>query len=287
MSKDVNGGDGRNATGAEVRRVCWLGPDLFLVIGRFGDHPNGPVPAVAAAAAAAGKAWQLDACTWPLETARPHEPAERILAARFPEGRIWAEVDSMKLRVGDNEHAVAFDVSAAETSEWQALVDEALGDRDMGYRYGALGTILRVARPSLSGLGGFTLAVTLKAIRDALIPRMPYASMQPNEPQAVAVDKVLAIDERSFWISGWVHDAEGYTTRLTAVSPEGVRSEMFETAFRFPRPDIQEVYSAALDVTLDEHGYICFCELDTPSLVPGGWTAELATPTRRHRSPAR
>ena len=33
-------------------------------------------------------------------------------------------------------------------------------------------------------------------------------------------------------------------------------------------------------MTLEQHGFICCCLLDTPSLVPIGWTAELVTPTR-------
>ena len=130
-----------------------------------------------------------------------------------------------------------FDLSAVEAADWQTLVDEELKDRDIGLRYGVLGTVLRAAGPCLQGPGSLTLALTLKQMREALIPPMPIAPMHPNQPQAVALDKVLAIDDCCFWISGWLHDADGFAARLTAVSPEGVRAEMLETAFRFaPAP---------------------------------------------------
>ena len=54
------------------------------------------------------------------------------------------------------------------------------------------------------------------------------------------MDHILAVDDRSFYLKGWVHDEDAEIVRLTAVSPEGAGPSSRDKLFRYPRPDVVE-----------------------------------------------
>ena len=119
------------------------------------------------------------------------------------------------------------------------------------------------------------LSGSLYEIREVLRERLPACAVDARQPVGLAVEQILAIDERSFWISGWMHDEDGEGT-VTVVSPEGARVEVTESAYRFERPDVVQFYSA-LRGTTRNHGFTAFFELPAPSLLTDGWIAELQT----------
>jgi GT2 family glycosyltransferase len=120
-----------------------------------------------------------------------------------------------------------------------------------------------------------TLSARLFAIREALRERRP-APIEPQSP-GVHVDRVLAVDERSFYFEGWIHDDEDEAIRVTAISPEGARAELLERTFRYPRPDVAELFSAENRRRRSNHGFLCFIELGAPSLLADGWLFEMET----------
>ena len=68
------------------------------------------------------------------------------------------------------------------------------------------------------------LAERLFTIREALRERLPLSIVSRGRRRGVHVDRMLAVDERSFYVLGWLHVPD--VVRLTAVSPEGARSEL-------------------------------------------------------------
>ena len=119
------------------------------------------------------------------------------------------------------------------------------------------------------------LSGSLYEIREVLRERLPACSVDAHQPVGLAVEQILAIDERSFWISGWMHDEDGEGV-VTVVSPEGARVEVTANANRFERPDVVQFYSS-LRGTTKNHGFTAFFELPAPSLLTDGWIAELQT----------
>jgi GT2 family glycosyltransferase len=115
----------------------------------------------------------------------------------------------------------------------------------------------------------------LFGIREVLRERLPLCVVDERQPVGLAVEQILAIDERSFWLNGWAHD-EGGGSRIVAVSPEGCRVELTESAFRFERPDVVQFY-AGLGLAGGEHGFTAFLDLPAPSSLPTGWLVELHT----------
>jgi O-antigen biosynthesis protein len=122
--------------------------------------------------------------------------------------------------------------------------------------------------PSL-GLSG-----SLYEIREVLRERLPACAVDARQPVGLAVEQILSIDERSFWISGWMHDEDG-EGGVTVVSPEGARVEVTKAAYRFERPDVVQFYSALRGNPTRNHGFTAFFELPAPSLLTDGWIAEL------------
>jgi O-antigen biosynthesis protein len=132
------------------------------------------------------------------------------------------------------------------------------------------------ASPIVAEHPSLELSGSLYEIREVLRERLPACAVDARQPVGLAVEQILAIDERSFWISGWMHDEDGEGA-VTVVSPEGARVEVTKTAHRFERPDVVQFYSALRGNSTRNHGFTAFFELPAPSLLTDGWVAELVT----------
>jgi GT2 family glycosyltransferase len=111
------------------------------------------------------------------------------------------------------------------------------------------------------------LSERLFGIREALRERLPLVAASGEEQPTVQVDRILAVDERSFYLEGSFGEVE--LARLTAVSPEGGRCELLDRLFRHGSSDGE-----------DADGFVCLFTLEAPSLRADGWVLEFET-TRR------
>ena len=121
--------------------------------------------------------------------------------------------------------------------------------------------------------GGARANRALFALREALRERLPRMENGPSDARGVAVDRILAVDERSFYVEGWARDTEAHVTRLTIVSPEGCRAELADHAYLYHRPDVAQFFD--LDDDEEESGFVAFFELPAPSILPEGWLVEM------------
>lgn len=120
------------------------------------------------------------------------------------------------------------------------------------------------------------LSVSLHAIREVLRERLPLGAVSEDLPAGLAVEDVLAIDRRSYWVKGWMHDSDGLGA-VTVVSSEGARVSVLDSAYRFERPDVVEFYSGLGLARSRDHGFTANVTLPGPSLLQNGWLAELRT----------
>jgi GT2 family glycosyltransferase len=161
-----------------------------------------------------------------------------------------------------------------ELVELKTLVRDELAPMDVKAREAALESL--VASAALDGEATHELSVSLHAIREVLRERLPLCAVSEDQPAGLAIDEVLAIDERSYWIKGWMHDEDGLG-EVTVVSPEGARASVSDGAFRFERPDVAEFYSGLGLKQSRGHGFTAKVTLPGPSLLQSGWLAELRT----------
>jgi GT2 family glycosyltransferase len=122
------------------------------------------------------------------------------------------------------------------------------------------------------------LSRSLKLARDMLRERSPICELSPNRIEGLSVEAMLALDETSFYVEGWMCDMESAAVRLTAVSPEGVRTEILSKLFRYDRPDAAEFFRATIgSQSSAEYGFISYFNITSPSLLPVGWVLEMET----------
>jgi GT2 family glycosyltransferase len=129
---------------------------------------------------------------------------------------------------------------------------------------------------TLARLGsGAAFSRSLHELREALRERLPRYTPAVAAPRGLVMDSLLALDERSFYLEGWVVDREAEVDRLEAVSPEGERIDLAAHAFRFPLPHISTHFGVDESAEEARPGFLCFVELEGPSHLDGGWMIEM------------
>jgi GT2 family glycosyltransferase len=122
----------------------------------------------------------------------------------------------------------------------------------------------------------YELGDQLFGIRQALRERLPAFGLDKARRRGLQVDKLLAVDERSFYAEGWLHYEDAPLKRLTAVSPGGARAELLDSLVRTSRPDVAQVFELRPHEAQEKKlGFVCFFQLDAPSVRSDGWVFEL------------
>lgn len=156
----------------------------------------------------------------------------------------------------------------------KALVREELAGLDAETRGSILSTL--AAASGLDGHSSFELSRSLNAIREVLRERLPPCAVEADKPAGLAVEEILAVDDSTVWINGWLHDENGQG-EVTIVSPEGARSSATADAYRYPRPDVAQFYAGLGGDRSREHGFTACVSLPSSSRLVDGWIAELRT----------
>jgi O-antigen biosynthesis protein len=245
----------------------WLSSELLLVGGLpVADH------------------WSLTlrrgGATTPLEARNVrYEHTERgqssVLLVRLP-GETTAGA-SLALDGGRGRRAEISQVELHEGAvELPVLVERALTGGVRRSREALEAALVADSLDLLEHREGFSLAGRLKVLRDVLNEPLGERVIDAQVPQTVFVDTIMAVDDRSFWIAGWVRDADRSATSLLAVSPEGQRAELLEGGYRHPRPDVEELFAGESRQETD-HGFVKYVTLPAPSPLDHGWIVELRT----------
>lgn len=120
------------------------------------------------------------------------------------------------------------------------------------------------------------LAARLVAMRDLVRTRYPLTEIKAGTRHAVRLERVVAIDERSFWLTGWIHDPVPTEARIEFLSPEGIQVSPDSAAITFhPRPDVDKTFGE-LDVNPNS-GFHALVELSEPSDSQDGWVMVVRT----------
>jgi len=117
---------------------------------------------------------------------------------------------------------------------------------------------------------------SLHLIREMLRERLPLCELRPSRAEGLALESLIGVDDDAFYIEGWLCDAESDAVRMTAVSPEGSRTDLLGLSFRYRRPDTEEFFRSSIGETVDaKYGFIAFFRPAVPSRLPYGWTVEV------------
>jgi GT2 family glycosyltransferase len=126
------------------------------------------------------------------------------------------------------------------------------------------------------GRAAHVLSENLSIAREGLRERLPLSVIDAHRSQILHLENVLAVDETSFCIHGWLRDDDARMARLTAVSPEGDHVEIAECLYRYPRHDLAELFNLAYEDVLQRRpGFLTYAELGAPSKAGEGWLVVL------------
>jgi GT2 family glycosyltransferase len=96
--------------------------------------------------------------------------------------------------------------------------------------------------------------------------------MSVDERLGLCVDAVVALDDCSFYVRGWLRRRQTEISRLTAVTPEGGRLEVLGRAVKYPRRDVEAHFADPFSVC---EGFSCFLETSLPIRKGTDWRFEL------------
>jgi len=209
----------------------------------------------------------------PVRTLEPIEAAWLVTIVAPPG---TPAVEALSVERGGERVTLAPDHLAAVLCSSDELAQTMLAVRPPATRTAALGFVL--SAPSRHGVeSGPGIAEHLAMFHERLRERLPVTDIGPGIDCALRLERVYAIDERSFWLSGWIHDASPRDGRLSVITPEGVRVTPLPGAVSFhPRRDVSRVFGPGDPAP--SLGFHLYVELDAPSYGVAGWLVELRTP---------
>jgi GT2 family glycosyltransferase len=249
----------------EIARAAWLSPTTLLLGGALAG-PDG----------AELSAW-VSAGSEPVEATSNAvvlgEGALMLVALPQLE-RVLKEEMVLELRHGDAETLLDGDELTELLTDLQSLARQSLAHLDGEDRQRAVEFLAR-GTASVPRRDRFAACQRVFAMREALRERLPASVISENHPLGINLDRVLVVNDRSFYLEGWLHDEDSTVTRVTAVSPEGARAEILERLYRYARPDVESFFAAQGTSARTKHGFRCFIELDGPSLLSEGWLLEM------------
>jgi GT2 family glycosyltransferase len=150
-----------------------------------------------------------------------------------------------------------------------SLGSDYLSKLDAATRTAVLERITGVLGPKARASGDVSHG--LRILRDAVRPKLPPATVDPDAEYAAHVDGLWRLDSSSFYIKGWIYGGTELDHALL-VTPEGWRIEILRSAFRHPRADVSDFFSASPD---HRFGFIAYVETPEDSVLPSGWILEL------------
>jgi GT2 family glycosyltransferase len=260
--------------------ACWLS-DEVIVVSLQGDIPN---DTVAVSLVRDGHSLPLEVRC--LSFPRTDLPATRIvqgalLTIRVPcdseeavaPGQMQIQVPSMSISLDVSRvMPVPFGVPVVLHSGLAGL------DRRTRARVLEFLSLASVEHKGLANPQG--LSAALHDVREVLRERLPRDADAADQPHAIEVEAILAIDANAFYLHGSTRDQREGLLRLTAVSPEGGRTDVLTRAYFSRRPSLDQPFGSGVRSLLSEGwDFFVFFETTVPSALSDGWVVEMANRT--------
>ena len=176
-----------------------------------------------------------------------------ILLLNADGGRLLIEFSTLRKKMTDLSTALA----------------SGLGWLDIKTRTGILEFIGSVLTDGRQNSDSLPLNKSLLTARDALHVELKLEGRLP----ALHIEALMAVDEKSYYLRGWMHDTESKITHLTLISPDGQRIELYDSLIRHRRNDIENVYGGSLNVR--PVGFAGCFEMAETSRLSSGWKVEM------------
>jgi len=181
---------------------------------------------------------------------------------RQPNGNLVLSTESGTL-------TIAFDAITKVLTDLPNALASGLGWLDSKTRAGIFQFITSVLVDNRENIDSLQANTRLLAVRDSLRAELRVEGRLPS----LHIDKLLAIDERSFYLRGWVHDPESTISHLAVISPTGHRLPIQDRLFRHRRSDVERVYGVSSNTR--PVGFAGYIEMAQEIRISSGWNVEM------------
>jgi GT2 family glycosyltransferase len=254
--------------GGAIRSCCRLTDDLLLLVGSFPVWPDEPLDT-----------WLLASGAWrhvrsEIMTFETSSSERRLVLLHLNGSNADpAAIGTLSVRLKKVDLLLEPVEVASTLTDLDVLVREELLGATVDARAAIVDFLVRATAEVVRS--PLKLSRTLFRIREALRERPPLSIIDSGEPRAVAVDAVWRLDERAFYVAGWLRHEGHLLERLTAISPEGERVEVGTRIFRHSRADVAEFFALDDERQRDKAGFVAYFETETPSRLLEGWIVQL------------
>ena len=254
-----------------LEHAASLAPDLLLLVARLGSSAR---TAVRASLHLGDRPYSLE--TRAMTCAGS---GARLIVLELPSSAPdRCSFRSLVLEAGKASLALDPAALSRASTDLRTLVRDSLAGLDAEARAEVMEFLAAAAGGPRDAEDGLGLSKSLHLIREAIRERLPCSAIERGRPQAVHVESLLAIDERAFYVKGWMRSEDARVCSLAAVSPEGSRVELLEGLFRHARKDIDDFYGTEPDSPrASKCGFLGYFETGAPSRLPDGWLVEMRT----------
>ncbi|MDQ3919447.1 MAG: glycosyltransferase [Acidobacteriota bacterium] len=256
-----------------IDRAAWLSDDMLLLLGWFHVEPG---QTVEACLVSGGECVPLEVrhASYPKAgTPLAAESAGKMLTARLLQPAPGEGPWRLLLKTGGRAFSpLPLDLSLVVTDVRSALADT-VGVLSPEHRRAALEFLTSTLGEHLGTTNVARLSDSLLVARETLREHNLRRPITRENPHSACVEHLLAINETSFYLRGWAYSSGSALSRLVVISPTGERIDITRPAFRFPRPDLREVFSAPPDPR-DKNGFLCYFTTEQPTVSPSGWLLE-------------
>jgi GT2 family glycosyltransferase len=200
-------------------------------------------------------------------------PVRTLLLVFLPDGvRTLGAIDGLAVATSQATLDLSSGDLRAAFTDLKTLARRGLAPLDAATRTSILECLAQALSASLPEARAREMSESLFVLREGVRERLPTYG---DQDELFAVTSLMAVDDRSLYVGGWMRDSKADIARLTAVSPEGDRVELADLLFQFPRARAGR-YLAGNHSGAD-FGFICFFELSGPSFRSAGWVLEMET----------
>ena len=261
--------------GGWIDYAAWLGEGLLVLVGWF-PRPGGEVEFQLVRD---GDAEPVQACfaSYARSNPTPQDPRPgKVVALRVERppdtgsdiGRLTIRSEGRTMSLGPSD--VSKSMTSLESLLLGGLAPLSAADRSRLVAFLA-------AAPTRLGLAvGIETGRALATARDLVCAAPEPVVIASTEPRGLHVDEIFAIDSRTFFVRGWLHDREGRVTDLTLVSPEGHHVPVLDAAYLVSRPDVEKFYADGGGDHATSTGFCARFQTEGSSRIPRGWRIEMA-----------
>jgi GT2 family glycosyltransferase len=189
-----------------------------------------------------------------------HPPSAELL--RRPNGQLILGTERGVLTIPFAQ------LKAALTDPSTALA-AGLGWLDLQTRTGILNFISSFLMENRGNIDSLQANTGLLAAREVLCADLRVEDHLPR----LQIDTLLAVDEKTFYLRGWMHDPESKIEQLSVISPDGQAIEIYDRLYRHRRSDVETVYAGM--ASSPPVGFVGLFAIAEGSRFLAGWKVQM------------